>query len=406
MLRRWIEQDDSGDQHNVVLTFMGTHELDFPELMVAVERRGGTVTSLDYEPSMLERSRRLREIAWQNADRVVLHSHMWDVLPTVAFGVSGGPPVLLVNHADHTFWVGAAVADLLVNLRQSGADLAKGHRGIDRNFLFRIPLPKPIEASAAADARINLRTKLNIPPTAVVFLTVGGAYKYTPVGEYNFPAMAQKLLAELPDAYMIAVGPDGDEEGWAEAVAQSSGRLLMLGVEVAPRFHPAADVYLESFPFDSHTALLEAAVSGLPVVRIPPNGLPIFSGHHYPLSVIRQPADVDEYFRQAVALGLSAELRQSTAEALHRAVVDLQCGENWRSRLDELRACSDIPHSVHEVGSIDEYDELYRFWTYFSMRFQQTDPLQFAFELARNGGLDPEEDREGLESLLRQRGEL
>lgn len=387
MLRRWIELDDSGDRHDVVSTFMDG--IAIPELIAAVAGTGGTVTTLGHEPSLAQRSRMLREIAWQNADRVVIHTHMWDIVPTVAFGVPGGPPVLFLNHADHTFWVGAAIADLLVNLRQSGLDLAESHRGIDRNFLFRIPLPAPVETQHAVDARREIRMQLNIPESAVVFLTVGAAFKYTAVGDLNFPAMVQKLLAELPDAYLIAIGPSGDAEGWAEAVANSPQRLLALGVDSATRYHPAADIYLEGFPFDSHTALLEAAVSGLPAVRIPANGLPIFSGHHFPLSVIRQPADVDEYLRQAVALGRSAELRESTAASLHHAVVGLQCDIFWRKRLEELRSSSSIPHSVHEVRSVDQDDELHRFWTYFTMRAQPVDPVAFMLHQARYWELDP-----------------
>ena len=387
LLRRWIELDNSGDQHHVVLTFMD--DLAIPELNAAVERNGGTVTLLGRERSFIERSRRLREIAWRDADRVVIHSHMWDVVPTVAFGIPGGPPVLLLNHADHTFWVGAAITDLLVNLRQSGEDLAKRHRGIDRNFLFRIPLPEPMDPQSALKARVDVRTRLNIPESSIVFLTVGSAYKYSVAGELNFPAMAQKLLAELPNAYMIAVGPEADRGGWEEAIIASLPRLIVLGEQRdAPRFHPAADIYLEGFPFDSHTALLEAAVSGLPAVRIPKSAIPIFSENHFPLSTLEQPEDVHDYLRQAVALALSAHRRATTAAGLHRAVVDLQCGVNWRARLEELRACSDISHSVHQVQSTDESSDSCRFWTGFKMRAHPTDPLLFVLRLAEGYQLD------------------
>ena len=118
MLRRWIEADDSGDEHHLVLTF--TEKLEIQAVRDCIERTGGKVFTLGNIPSILQKANRLRELAWQESDQVVMHSHMWDVVPTIAFGVVGGPPVLLLNHADHTFWVGASVADLLVNLRLSG----------------------------------------------------------------------------------------------------------------------------------------------------------------------------------------------------------------------------------------------------------------------------------------------
>jgi hypothetical protein len=395
MLRRWIATDDSGDEHHLVLTFMD--ELAIPDLTAAVERRGGTVTLLGHEPSLLERARRLREIARRTADRVVIHSHMWDVVPTIAFGVAGGPPILFLNHADHTFWVGAAIADLLINLRQAGTDLAEAHRGVDRNFLFRIPLTDPIDALRAAETRAEMRAQLNIAPSAIVFLTVGSAYKYRAMGDLDFPAMAEKLLTELPNACLIAIGPRAHDEGWRDAVVELAPRLMLLGEQpFATRYHPAADIYLEGFPFDSHTALLEAAVSGLPVVRIPASAIAPFSGHHFPLSTVQQPADVADYVRQAVELARSGELRRSTAAKLHDAVVALQCGDGWRTRLAELKDRAPDTHAIHQVRTTDNDREFDRFWTLFQMRRQAVDPLQFTLREVLRWQLDP---RDALRSI-------
>lgn len=400
MLRRWIELDDSGDEHHLALTFMD--QLAIPELTAAVARSGGTVTLLGRESCLLEKSRRLRELAWQHADRVVIHSHMWDVVPSVAFGVAGGPPVLFLNHADHTFWIGAAIADLLINLRQSGADLVQNHRGINRNFLFRIPLLAPVDPELGHQARAEIRGRLGIPSSSIVFLTIGSAFKYNAVGDLDFPAMAQKLLAELPDARMIAVGPRADDEGWKDAVRAFAPRLMALGEQpLATRYHPAADIYLEGFPFDSHTALLEAAVSGLPVVRIPASAVLPFSGHHYPLSTVEQPCDVADYLSQAIALARSAELRRSRAAALHDVVVALQCGPCWRARLTELRNQVGTGHAVHEVRSMDSGRAFDRFWTQFQMRAHPVDPLQYALRLALDWQLDPRPTLKAIRAAYR-----
>jgi glycosyltransferase involved in cell wall biosynthesis len=381
MLRRWIENDDSGDEHHLALTFMD--KLALPELGAAVERSGGKVTLLGGVPTLLDKARQLRDLAWRDADRVVVHCHMWDIVPTIAFGVAGGPPVLFLNHADHAFWVGASIADLVVNLRRSGEELAIRHRGVDRNFLFRIPLADPGDPLRATQERAAIRARLGIPRSAIVFLTVGAPFKYKAVDDLDFQATVQRLLAALPEAYLVAVGPSAGDADWKAAVQASRPRLILLGEQrPVSGYHAAADIYVEGFPFDSHTALLEAAVSGLPVVRIPANAVPPFSGHHFPLSVVTQPADVESYVARAIALANSPEMRRATARALHDAVVGLQCGTAWRQLLSELKAAAPDRHAIHELHPVDVDRELDRFWTAFLMRVHSGKLPQFVFRLA------------------------
>jgi hypothetical protein len=387
MVRRWIENDNSGDEHNLVLTFMD--ELDLADLSATIRQSGGKVTTLGGVSTFLDRARQLRELAWRKADRVVVHCHMWDVIPTIAFGIAGGPPVLFLNHADHTFWVGASIADVVVNLRQSGQDLTINNRGIDRNFLFRIPLPDPAAPVDVARNRAETRAKLGIPTSAIVFLTVGAAYKYESFGKLDFLTMAQRLLAILPEAYLICVGPSSERPDWNRASNSWQPRLILLGAQypVTP-YHATADIYLEGFPFDSHTALLEAAVSGLPVVRIPASAMSPFSGHHFPLSVITQPDDVEMYLAQAISLATSQELRRSRATKLQNAVTGLQCGSAWDARLRELKQATPDQHVVYVSNPIDPAPEIDRFWTAFLKTTYPGDTLQKARELARQSQLN------------------
>jgi len=116
---RWIHLDPDQNQHSIVLTFQEAHNAS-AELSGAAKSTGGQVFSLGTCDPLLVRAARLRELAWDGFDCLVLHTHMWDVVPGIALGVSGGPPVLLLNHASHMFWVGGSVADLVLNLRASG----------------------------------------------------------------------------------------------------------------------------------------------------------------------------------------------------------------------------------------------------------------------------------------------
>jgi hypothetical protein len=387
MLRRWVESDGSGDEHHVVLTFMA--DLAVPELRKAIESRGGKITALGGVPGTMARARRLREIAWRDADRIVLHVHMWDVVPLIAFGVPGGPPVLVLNHADHTFWVGAAIADRIVNLRPAGEKMTIRFRGVGRNLPLPIPLPGPGDALAAAQQRTTVRERLGIPQAALVFLTIGSAFKYLPVGELDFLAMVRKLLAALPEAYLVAVGPSTASPDWASAAQVLAPRLIPLGTQhPVTGYHAAADIYLEGFPFDSATALLEASVAGLPVVRIPACAPLPFSAHDFPLSVVAQPTDVEGYLAQAIGLAGSPRTRASTAAALHAAVVDLHCGASWCRRLAEFKLAVPDEHNLYAIRPVELAPELDRFWTAFLMLRHPRHPLLIAMRHAAELRLD------------------
>ena len=92
LIRRWIEQDDSSCIHDIIATGQGPA---FPDsLQVAVARTGGEVTCLDRTLPEVARALLLRQAAWDKADVIVLHTHPFDIIPSIAFGVAGGPPAL------------------------------------------------------------------------------------------------------------------------------------------------------------------------------------------------------------------------------------------------------------------------------------------------------------------------
>lgn len=53
----------------------------------------------------MERAARLKKLAYEWADIVVLHMHMMDPIPVIGFGIDGGPPIIYMNHGDHCFWL-------------------------------------------------------------------------------------------------------------------------------------------------------------------------------------------------------------------------------------------------------------------------------------------------------------
>ena len=235
------------------------------------KKREGKLIQLE-EAGPVEQALALRALAAEY-DQVVLHVHMQDIIPLLAFGRKDFPrPVIFYNHADHLFWLGVSIADLVVNFRQLSVILSEEARGAKVNAW--LPLPISCPATEDTDA---LRKNLNIPKDAKIILSVGSPYKFRPINEMNFLAMAQQLLEKHVEAYFLFIGPSSNG-CWKKAQKVGQGRIKPLGVIPSHQlvdYLALADLFIEPYPMGSFVATLDAAMLGVPclALRNPSNEL-------------------------------------------------------------------------------------------------------------------------------------
>jgi hypothetical protein len=361
LCRKWIELDAKKSVHNVVLLYQG---VDIPENLVqTVQGQGGFVKCLDRSKSVLERAEELRRLAYESADVVVLHVHPEDVLPCLAFSAPGGPPVVYVNHADHAFWVGGTITDLVLDIRESGNEWTRNCRGIDHARILPIPLDEETTVADADSLRTETRKKLGIPADATMFLTVGNARKYQPMLGISFMDAASAILEASAKNWIVAVGPKL-EGAWEQVSKTFQGRLLAVGNQNDLRpFHRAADVYLEGVPIGSLTALLEAGLAGLPCVGTPAVVKPPFVSDGAALGFVARPLDVAGYVQAAVSLAADPNARKERGEKLRRRIIEVHCDRGWTSSLVAGMAAVPEVHRIHndlKPARIDR--DLRNFW--------------------------------------------
>lgn len=405
MAARWMEFHDAVDHSAVLLN----QRQPVPEYFAAaVARRGGRLRRLDPAQTVLERAAALRALAWTDADVVALHVHWFDVVPMLAFGVPGGPPVLLLNHADHLFWVGGAVADLVVDLRPAGQDLTLRHRGIPRTALLPILIPEAGASAgggaSVAPSRAEAKARLGLPRDSVMLLTVARTEKYLPLRErgLDFLDAAQAILRAHPRAWLLAVGPKHDAH-WEAASRNAGGRVRADGpLRDLRLYHAAADVYLESFPMGSATAALEAAIHGIPCVRGPGSTPPPANSGGLGIQVLEQPADVDAYVAQARRLLESETARRVEGARAAAAVRAHHTGSRWLEYLHGVVDRLPREHAVHPVPAPEPLPEpVAAFWAELSQEEWACNALVGAFEAALARGLRPWIDRPLRASLSR-----
>ncbi len=402
--RRWIEADPSSDVHDAVLTEQTLADAA-PAFLEAVATRGGSTMALrPAVEGLAARADRLREIA-AGYDAVVLHIHMWDPVPLMSFGTPGGPPVFLVNHADHVFWLGARIADRVINIRPSGEAVCVENRGVDR--MVRLPLPLPRTFTTIDRALgVACRETLSIAPQAPVFLTIGTSYKYRPLAGFSFIDAAEQLLARVPDAHLIAVGPGDGASEWAGVRSTFAPRVHTVGVQQDVRpFVAAATVYLEGFPFGSLTALLEAVLGGLPPVLAPAQCPLPYRSDDFALASVSVPEDIPAYVREAEALATTSQV--SHTDALRQRVVEAHCQPRWNAHLAEVRelVVSGLRHDVYPLAHAEPLDiERARYWARFLRGGNRENPFRAAFASALRRGLRPRVDRALARALEQARG--
>lgn len=338
MLSRWISQDHQR-QHRVLLTRQGStpfpaklsDKLAGPDELASLDRGYG---------GLLQRARRLRAAArW--ADVVLLHIHPYDVVPSLAFAVPDGlPPVILVNHSDHAFWIGTRISTVLLNLRDSGCELATRRRGIepDRAAVLARPLGVLTERTLSRELA---KQRFGVEADQVLIVTAAAGSKYQPLSPPSLLELIVPVFQAHPTAVLLAAGPEPVGE-WAEAARATGGRVRALGrLPDVTELHQAADGYLDSFPFASLTSMIESGSFGNPLLT--------YRGHPASCAVLGadtrgldeyllRPADPAELRRALEQLIGDPRWRAERGAQTRAAIAGSHLGDGWRTGVDDLYA--------------------------------------------------------------------
>ncbi|WP_373073755.1 hypothetical protein [Sulfurimonas sp.] len=221
------------------------------------------------DDNIFDKSKILFEIA-SKYQYVILHTHKDDVLVNLTFGTKKFKrPVLFVNHADHAFWSGGSVADLVLELSTEGMEFSKSIRGIKNNRVINIP----IEEKKVDFSKKEARKKLSIDNDKKIILSIGTEYKYGSTEEEvkKFIDMAKNIVNNVDKCEFVLIGPSRQNKFWNEAYEFSNGKINPIGMqsrESLELYIIASDLYIESFPFSSYSAYLEVLSLGLSALTL------------------------------------------------------------------------------------------------------------------------------------------
>jgi glycosyltransferase involved in cell wall biosynthesis len=337
MLCRWIQQD-AERTHSVVLT---RQELSYEvpqNLKSAVKDSRGKICLLNQRiGNLISWAKQLQKISHE-FDLVVLHVHNYDVIPIIAFAnKEKSPPIIFLDHADHKFWLGASISDIVVNLRESGRNLSQTRRGIEssRSCL----LPTLVEPANRKMSRQQAKRQLNISEDSILLVSIARSVKYRTIDGTSFIEAHIPLLKEHKNAFLLVVGP-GNRADWSAAIKQLQGRIKVLNeTKDTAIFYQAADIYIDSFPFVSNTSLLEAGSYGIPLVsRFPYSDTSEILGADMPglTGKLIWTRNIKDYTEVLSHLIEDEKFRESLGEATKKKISELHFGSNWQDNLESI----------------------------------------------------------------------
>lgn len=269
VVERWIEMSDSHQKHSLLITNQSDSEIP-SRLKAAVNSRQGALVLFDKQTPDLSKGGELRRLA-SGFQTIILHAHMHDVVPMLAFGSKEFTrPVLLFNHADHKFWLGVSIADFVAEFRTMGQEISLKYRGVSTQRSAVIGLAtETLEEPRSRDECISPVTLADGEKLAI---TVGFPYKYRPFAGLDFKEAVRALLSSHRNLKFVAIGPDErKQKEWAALASEFQGRFSAVGIvphDQLKSYLKAASLALDSFPMSGGTALLDFVAAGVPVLSL------------------------------------------------------------------------------------------------------------------------------------------
>ncbi|HVY84685.1 MAG TPA: hypothetical protein VG943_06105 [Caulobacterales bacterium] len=337
MLTRWI-QCDTGHKHSLALTGQRTAVLE--SVADAVLKSGGQVYRLNTTMGgPIRWAQNLRMLARRH-DAVVQHVYGQDAIPMMAFAEPALlPPIMLLNHGDHLFWLGVSTSDVVINLRDEAQTLSITRRRVEprRNVMA----PTIVSPAVRTRAREEAKAALGLSPDTVFMLSAARGMKYRSQNGRSFADTHVELLKKHENAVLWVLGP-GEPEDWRAACAAVDGRIKGLAETPDTKvYFEAADIAVDSFPFVSSTSLMESAGLGTPLVSrfYGPKEARIFAINH---PGIDKPtlhgATEAEYLAHLDRLISDPELRAQKGEEARLSVLHYHTPPSWLDFIEKAYA--------------------------------------------------------------------
>ena len=341
VVERWIEQSEEYQKQSVIFTV--GQEYSLPRLEKAINKKG-EIFVIDKNLKLKEKIDYLRKIA-SEYEFIVLHVHMNDPLPLIAFSCENFErPVLFYNHASHQFWLGKSIADVVLDIEENDIVTCK-YRGVANNAFLGVPTYAEVHNKSKEEV-IALRKKLNLPVNKNIIMTAGSDAKYHPICGASY----KDFFAELNngDNFFVVIGVNPDTSFW-RGIKRLIGSHIIIKkpIQFGQAFldyMKAADLFLDSYPVCGGTVVIDAISVGTTALSLR-SAYPQFD---YLRKSTAYCNDVQEFYTKIKLALYDSKYRNSLYEELVQSLNRYQAKDVWKNRLNK------ILENVPKIHNIDE----------------------------------------------------
>lgn len=349
VVERWIENAPENQKHSVIFTYKNISGLTVLENNV--KNKNGECFSLEKELSLEEKAIILRKLAMEY-EYVILHTHMEDPLPIIAFGVKEFTrPVLLYNHASHMAWLGKSISDVVLDI-ENDDEVTKVKRGISDTYFLGVPSKK---LSIKIGDKEEARKRLNLPLDKKIIVTSGGESRYRTICGNSFIDYLKAILDKDTYCYVIGVSPKCSD--WENIKKETNNRVKTLGFIDFDKgyleYLKAADLYLDSYPLCGGTAMIDAISSGTPVVSLKS----VYPQFDYLTRTSAYCQSKDEFIEKAKKILNDKNYADEIFNEVKSSLIEYQSIDAWNKKVENLFKIAPKEHKVRKLVEINEYCE-------------------------------------------------
>lgn len=356
VVEKWINLAPDYQKHSVALL---DQTCKIPQkLKENIKNKNGELYIFNKDDDIFQKAIKLRELA-SKFEYVVLHIHMDDPTALVAFGSEEFKrPILFFNHADHLFWVGKSISDIILDFRTIKS-ITKTRRNIKNPYFLGIPPETEAKYIETYDKN-EARKKLNLPLDKKIILTVGSNFKYTPFKNKSFIDYVTKILEKEKDAILYAIGPSLNDEMWKIANEKTNGRIIPLGTinygEEYFNYIKSSDLILDSWPMCGGTVIMDAISLAKPILSFDNE----IGQLDYILKSKSYAKNEDELTQKAILILNNSNIANEYIFDLKNNYIKENDPKLWQERLKKLEEIIPCKHSIKrnqgpEKVIIDDY---------------------------------------------------
>ncbi len=349
VIERWIENAQNDQIHSVVLTNKNDSVLN--TLQNNIKNKNGKYIELKNSLSLEEKAIELRKLAMEY-EYVILHTHMEDPLPIIAFGVEEFTrPVLLYNHASHMPWLGKSIADLVLDIEKDD-EVTKIKRGIIDTYFLGVPAKK---INLTTTNKTESRKKLNLPLDKKIIITSGAESRFRVISGNSFTDYLKNITDE--NTFCYAIGIKRKNKEWGRVKKETNNRIIPLGFIPFDKgyldYIRSADLYLDSYPLCGGTATIDAISQGIPVLSLKS----VYPQFDYITRTNAYCQTKEEFIEKSKRILNDKQYANEILEETRDSLLKYQSIDAWNKNIEKLLEIAPKKHKVRDLSNVKDYSE-------------------------------------------------